>query len=106
MLGHPQNWDTHLVKVTWFINKRGSSNGAGPAQSNALHTVEGDKVLVVHVKNMLGKGVWDVPASGKRKPVCGIVFAQELGFPWWVMQRNGAVRCVPQGDLMLGGDSP
>uniref|UniRef100_A0A493TT96 Uncharacterized protein n=1 Tax=Anas platyrhynchos platyrhynchos TaxID=8840 RepID=A0A493TT96_ANAPP len=101
-----KNWDTHLAKATWLVNTRGSTNRAGPAQSNLLRTVDGDKVPVVHVKNMLGKTVWATPASGKGKPIRGIVFAQGPGYTWWVMQKNGEVRCVPQGDLILGENSP
>uniref|UniRef100_A0A8B9QXY9 Uncharacterized protein n=1 Tax=Anas platyrhynchos TaxID=8839 RepID=A0A8B9QXY9_ANAPL len=101
-----KNWDTHLAKATWLVNTRGSTNRAGPAQSNLLRTVDGDKVPVVHVKNMLGKTVWATPASGKGKPIPGIVFAQGPGYTWWVMQKNGEVRCVPQGDLILGENSP
>ena len=101
-----KNWDTHLAKATWLVNTRGSANRAGPAQSNLLRTVEGDKVPVVHVRNLLGKTVWATPASGKGKPIRGIAFAQGPGCTWWVMQKNGEVRCVPQGDLILGENSP
>ena len=85
-----------------MVNTRGSTNRAGPAQSEILRTVEGDKVPVVHMKNMLGKAVWVTPASGKGKPIRGIVFAQGPGSTWWVMLKDGEVRCVPQGDLSLG----
>lgn len=97
-----KNWDSHLAKATWLVNTRGSTNRAGPAQSEILRTVEGDKVPVVHMKNMLGKAVWVTPASGKGKPIRGIVFAQGPGSTWWVMLKDGEVRCVPQGDLSLG----
>ncbi|KAK4806165.1 hypothetical protein QYF61_001088 [Mycteria americana] len=50
---------------------------------------------------MLGKTVWVSPASGKGKPIHGIAFAQGPGCTWWVMQEDGEVRCVPQGDLIL-----
>ncbi|XP_071886669.1 uncharacterized protein [Anas platyrhynchos] len=83
-----KNWDTHLAKATWLVNTRGSTNRAGPAQSNLLRTVDGDKVPVVHVRNMLGKTVWATPASGKGKPIRGIAFAQGPGYTWWVMQKN------------------
>ena len=73
-----------------------------PAQSSSLHFVEGDKVPVVHVKSMLGKAVWVLPASRKGKPLCGTVFAQGPGCTWWVMQKDGDVQCVPQGNLTLG----
>ncbi|KAK4806485.1 hypothetical protein QYF61_013978 [Mycteria americana] len=97
-----KHWDTHLAKATWLVNTRGSVNRPGPAQSKLLRTVEGDKVPVVHIKNMLGKTVWVTPASGKGKPIRGIAFAQGPGCTWWVMREDGEVRCVPQGDLILG----
>ncbi|KAK4811029.1 hypothetical protein QYF61_015733 [Mycteria americana] len=97
-----KHWDTHLAKATWLVNTRGSVNRAGPAQSKLLRTVEGDKFPVVHIKNMLGKTVWVTPASGKGKPIRGIAFAQGPGCTWWVMRKDGEVRCVPQGDLILG----
>ena len=100
-----KHWDTHLPKATWLVNTRGSANRAGPAQSELFHTVEGDKVPVVHIKNLLGKTVWVIPASGKGKPTRGIAFAQGPGYTWWVMQEDGEIRCVPQGDLILGENS-
>ena len=66
-----KHWDAHLAKATWLFNTRVSVNRAGPAQSEPLCTVEGDKVPVVHVKNMLGKTVWVIPASNKGKPIRG-----------------------------------
>ena len=95
----------HLAKATWSVSTRGSANQAGPAQSNLLRTVEGDKVPVVYVKNMLGKTVWVSPASGKGKPIRGIAFAQGPGSTWWVMRKDGEVQCVPQRDLILGENS-
>ena len=96
-----KHWEKHLAEATWLVNTRGSINRGGPTQSSSLHTVEGDKVPVVHVKNMLGKAVWVIPASEKDKPLRGTVFAQGPGSTWWVMQENGDVQCVPQGNLML-----
>ncbi|PKU28243.1 hypothetical protein llap_21453 [Limosa lapponica baueri] len=95
-------WDTHLAKATWLrlVNTRGSTNQAGPAQSKLPHTIEGDRVPVVHMKNMLGKTVWVSPASAKGKPIWGIAFAQGSGCTWWVMQKDGEVQCVPHGDLI------
>ena len=55
---------------------------------------------------MLGKTVWVSPASGKGKPVRGIAFAQGPGCTWWVMRKDGEVRRVPHGDLILGENSP
>ena len=46
-----------------------------------------------------------IPASGKGKPTRGIAFAQGPGYTWWVMREDGEVRCVPQGDLILGENS-
>ncbi|KAK4820268.1 hypothetical protein QYF61_022838 [Mycteria americana] len=84
-----KHWDTHLAKATWLVNTRGSANRAGPAQSKLLHTVEGDKVPLVHIKNMLGEAVWVTPASGKGKPIRGIAFAQGPGCTWWVIKCHG-----------------
>ncbi|RMC13545.1 hypothetical protein DUI87_08621 [Hirundo rustica rustica] len=44
----------NLAKVTWMVNTQGSINRAGPAQSEHLHTVDGDKVPVVHMKGYSG----------------------------------------------------
>ncbi|KAK4819214.1 hypothetical protein QYF61_027044 [Mycteria americana] len=99
--GTSKHWDTHLAKATWLVSTRGSANRAGPAQSKLLHTVEGDKVPVVHIKSMLGKTVWVIPALGKGKPIRGIAFAQGPGCTWWVMREGGEFRWVPQGDLIL-----
>ena len=100
-----KHWVACLAKATWLINTRESANQAGPAQSELLRTVEGDKIPVGHIKSMLGKTVWVIPASSKGKPICGIVFAQGPGCIWWVMQKDGEVQCVPQGDLILGENS-
>jgi len=81
-----KNWDIHLAKAIWLINTRGSTNRAGPAQSKLPHPVEGDKVPVVHMRNMLGKTVWVSPASGKCKSIRRIAFAQGPGCTWWVMR--------------------
>lgn len=54
---------------------------------------------------MLGKAAWVIPALGKGKPICGIAFAQGPGHTWWVMQKDGDVCYVPQGDLVLGENS-
>ncbi|RMC20649.1 hypothetical protein DUI87_01501 [Hirundo rustica rustica] len=96
-----KNWELNLAKATWMVNTRGSISGAGPAQSEPLHTVDGDKVPVVHMKGILGKTVWINPTSGKGRPIRGIVFAQGPGSTWWVMQKDGESHCVPQGDLIL-----
>ena len=47
-----------MAEVTWLVSIQGSISHDGPVQSSSLHTVEGDKVTVVHVKSMLGKAVW------------------------------------------------
>ncbi|KAK4830512.1 hypothetical protein QYF61_011454 [Mycteria americana] len=78
-----KHWDTHLAKATWFVNTRGSVSRAGPAQSKLLCTVEGDKVTLVHMKNMLGNTVWVTPALGKGKSIHGIAFAQGPECTWW-----------------------
>jgi len=80
----------------------GSISRAGSAQSDLLHTEEGDKVPATHERNMLGKTVWLIPALGKGKPICGIVFAQGPGCTWWVMLKDCDVRRIPEKDLILG----
>ena len=56
---------------------------------------------MVHARNILGKTVWVIPASGKGKLICGIVFAQGPECTWWLILKDGEVQCVPQGDLIL-----
>lgn len=94
--------DLHLAKATWLVFTRGSANGAGPGQPKAPRTVAGDKVPVVHMKNVLGKAVWIHPALGKGRPMCGIAFAQGPGRTWCVMQGDGETRCAARGDLIFG----
>jgi len=101
-----QNLGYSFTKATLLVNTRGSTNRAGPAQSKSQRPVEGDKVPVVHMRNILGKTVWFSPASGKGKPVRGIAFIQGRGCTWWVFWKDGEVRCVPHGDLILGKNSP
>ena len=96
-----KHWYMHLAKCTWLVNTRGSANQSGPAQSNLLRTVDGDKVSAVRIKNMLGQTVWVIPASGKGKPMRGISFAQGPGCTRWLMWKDGQVRCAPQGDWIL-----
>ncbi|XP_064901556.1 uncharacterized protein LOC135577261 [Columba livia] len=86
-----KNWEKNLAQATWLVNTRGSIKQAGPAQSELLQTVEGDKVPVVHGRNMLEKAVWVIPALGKGKHTHGIVFAQGPGCTWWVMLNDGEV---------------
>lgn len=94
-----KHWYTELAKVFWFVITWWS---ADPGQSKLLHTIEGDKVPMVHIRNILGTTVWVIPVSGKGKPACGLAFAQGLGCMWWVTRNDGDVWFVPQGDLMLG----
>ena len=96
-----KHWEKHLAEATLLVNTRGSISHDGPTQSSSLHTVEGDKVPVVHIKSTLRKAVWVLPDSGKGRPLCGTVFAQGPGSTWCVMQKDGDVQCVPQGNLML-----
>jgi len=105
-VGTFKNWYTHLAKDSMLVNTRGSTNRAGPAQSKPQHPVEGHKVPVVHIRNMLGKTAWVSPAFGKGKPIRGIAFAQGPECTRWVMRKYGEVRCVPHGDLILGENSP
>jgi len=53
--GTVKNGGKHLAQATWLVHSRGSINQAGPAQSDFLHAVEGDKVPVMYERNMLGK---------------------------------------------------
>jgi len=76
-----------------------------PCPIKTSTTVGEDKVPVVHMKSMLGKTFWIIPATGKGKPIRGIPFGQGPGCIWWVMRKDGEVRCVPQGDLILGENS-
>ncbi|RMB89335.1 hypothetical protein DUI87_34316 [Hirundo rustica rustica] len=96
-----KNWENNLAKATWLVNTRGSTNRAGPTQSEPLGTRDGDKVPVVHMRGMLGKTVWINSASSKDNPAPGVVFAQGPGCTWWVMQKDGETRCIPQGDLVF-----
>ncbi|RMB89963.1 hypothetical protein DUI87_33662 [Hirundo rustica rustica] len=48
--GTLKNWENNLAKATWLVNTRGSTNRAGPAQSEPLRTRDGDKVPVVHMR--------------------------------------------------------
>ena len=97
-----KHWDINLPEATWLVNNRGSESRPGPAKTKPLHTVGEAKVPVVHVGKRMGKAVWVAPAMGKGKPTRGIVFAQGPGYTWWVMQKDGDIKCVPQGDLTLG----
>uniref|UniRef100_A0A493TKI9 Uncharacterized protein n=1 Tax=Anas platyrhynchos platyrhynchos TaxID=8840 RepID=A0A493TKI9_ANAPP len=97
-----KHWDINLPEATWLVNNRGSESRPGPAKTKPLHTVGEAKVPVVHVGKWMGKAVWVAPAMGKGKPTRGIVFAQGPGYTWWVMQKDGDIKCVPQGDLTLG----
>jgi len=93
-----KTWDTHLAKATWLVNTRGSTNRAGPAQSKHPCPVEGDKVPVVHMRNMLGKTLWLSPASGKAKLIRGIAFCSRT----WVylvgdVEGWGSLMCTSWG---------
>ncbi|RMC19992.1 hypothetical protein DUI87_00837 [Hirundo rustica rustica] len=97
-----KNWELNLAKATWMVNTQGSINRAGPAQSEPLHTVDGDKVPVVHMKGILGKTVWINPTSSKGRPIRGIVFAQGPGSTWWAV----ATEEHPTQKLNWKTDSP
>ncbi|RMC05606.1 hypothetical protein DUI87_17691 [Hirundo rustica rustica] len=47
-----KNWEINLAKATWLVNTQGSTNRAGPAQSEPLRTRDGDKVPVVHIRGL------------------------------------------------------
>ena len=91
-----------MSEAAWLVNTRGLVSIDGPVLSSSLRTVEGDKVPLGRVKSILGKVFLVFPASGKGKPLRGTVFAQGPESTWWVMQKDGDVQCVPQGNLMLG----
>ncbi|RMC21667.1 hypothetical protein DUI87_02535 [Hirundo rustica rustica] len=50
-----KNWEINLAKATWLVNTRGSTNQAGPAQSEPLRARDGDKVPVVHMRASQGE---------------------------------------------------
>lgn len=83
-----KHWDTHLAKATWLVNTRVPVSWAGQAQSKLLHTVEGNKVPVVHIKSMLRKTIWVISTSGNGKPIHGIAFTQGPGCAWWVTREE------------------
>lgn len=87
-------------KPTSLVNGRGSvcqpSWSCPMVQSNVLRIVEEDEVPAVHLKNMLGRTAWVIPATGEA------AFTQGTECTWWVMWKDGDILCVPQGDLMLG----
>lgn len=56
-------WGTQTRGYT-LVSTRGSATQSDPATSSLLHTVKGDQVPAVQVKDMLGKAVWAVPALG------------------------------------------
>ncbi|RMB89291.1 hypothetical protein DUI87_34342 [Hirundo rustica rustica] len=62
--GSFKNWEQHLAKATWLVNTRGSTNRAGPAQAEPLHTIDGDKVPVVHARVMVKHFVHLMSISG------------------------------------------
>lgn len=80
VIRHPGKWTA--------VNYSGSANWAGPAQLKVLCTVEEEKDPVVHIKDMVGKIVWVVPASDKCKLLYGIVSVQGPECTWWVMQED------------------
>lgn len=86
-----------------LVNSRGCVDQSGPAQSQLRLTAEGNKVPVVHIKNILGKIVWVIPVSAKGKTIIEAGFAQEPGWIWWVMWEDWEVQCMPQEDLVLDG---
>lgn len=100
------HWDTHLPKATWLVNTRGSANRAVPTHSKLVCTVEGDKVHVAYIKNILGKTVWVIHNLSHSKSIHGIAFAQGPGCTSWVMQKDVKFQYVPQGDLIWGENSP
>ncbi|RMC17921.1 hypothetical protein DUI87_05590 [Hirundo rustica rustica] len=103
-----KNWEINLAKATWLVNTRGSTNQAGPAQSEPLRTRDGDKVPVVHMRGMLGKTVWINSASSKDNPAHGVVFAQGPGCtcpPWCCDAMRADMLPVVDGDVSYHANS-
>ncbi|RMB98168.1 hypothetical protein DUI87_25649 [Hirundo rustica rustica] len=104
--GSFKNWEQHLAKATWLVNTRGSTNRAGPAQSESLHTVDGEKVPVVHVyasermKDLILKLIWK---CGKSRFVAftlhgnGRTFASGSEIPCTLKKANGILACIRNG---------
>lgn len=68
---------SHVAKASLLIKAQGPASRAGPSLLMLLGTIECDKVSVLHMKNMLGKAAWVIPALGKSKlgglgEYCGI----------------------------------
>lgn len=80
-------WSTYLANATWLITTRGSANQAGLAQSKLLCIVEGDKVPVLHIKNIPEETGLFLPQA--KANIHGIAFAQGPKYTWWVMQKMG-----------------
>ena len=89
-----------MAEATWLVNTRGSINRDGPASS--LHTVKGDKVPVVHIKNMLGKVAWVFSVSGKGKPLHAAVFAQTWVHLVGHAEKRGCSMCITR-EFDVGG---
>ncbi|RMB88401.1 hypothetical protein DUI87_13815 [Hirundo rustica rustica] len=68
--GSFKNWEQHLAKATWLVNTRGSTNRAGPAQAEPLHTIDGDKVPVVHARELF-QPLWTKDLGKHRGPPQG-----------------------------------
>lgn len=74
-----KHWEKPLAEATWLVNTGGSINRDVPTQSNSLHTVEGDKVPVVHVKSMLGKGFGSFQLLGRANLFLELFLPRDLG---------------------------
>jgi len=99
-----KHWDTPLAKATWLVNIRGSTNPAGPAQSQTVTYCRREYSPCSAHEEYVGKTVRVTPVC-KGKPIHGITSAQGPGCTCWVIHKDGEVRHVPHGDLILGENS-
>lgn len=74
-----KHWEMYLAEATQLVNTRGSVSRDGPTQSTSLHTVEGDKVPVVHVKSMGRKAVWSFQLLGRANLSVELFLHRDLG---------------------------
>lgn len=101
-----KNWNKHLEQATWLVNTREPAIWAGAAQLKLQCTADGDNVLILHMKNVLGE---DSPGQSG--------FRQSQTHPWdcfcpgaWVQLASDVgevaeVCCVLQGNLILVNNS-
>lgn len=74
-----KHWDAHWQRPPGESALEDLPSGQIKNQKIKIFTVEGNKVPVVHMKNVLQKTFWIISALGKGKLICSIVFAQGPG---------------------------